>query len=154
MDIWFIWFILAVVAAFLELAIPGFFMLSFSAAFLAAMLMALLGFDMIWQLTATIVAMLAFIVFLRPLLYAYRTNSGRWGRARLIGSIATVTKDINPPESGRATLSGIEWEAVAVDPMTAGEKAEVALVGGAVLYLRKIRKTEAVKAAVKEAEDV
>ena len=154
MDIWFIWFILAVVAAFLELAIPGFFMLSFSAAFLAAMLMALLGFDMIWQLTATIVAMLAFIVFLRPLLYAYRTDSGRWGRARLIGSIATVTKDINPPESGRATLSGIEWEAVAVDPMTAGEKAEVALVGGAVLYLRKIRKTEAVKAAVKEAEDV
>ena len=154
MDIWFIWFILAVVAAFLELAIPGFFMLSFSAAFLAAMLMALLGIDMIWQLTAAIVAMLAFIVFLRPFLYAYRTDSGRWGRARLIGSIATVTKDINPPESGRAALSGIEWEAVAVDPMTAGEKAEVASVGGAVLYLRKIRKTEAVKAAVKEADDV
>lgn len=135
---WFAWLIAVVSTALLELMIPGFFMLSVSAGCLGGMVSALIGLDGVWQLSIALVVMVLFIVFLRPAIYAYKTDSGRWGRARLIGSVVTVTEDIVPPDHGRASLSGIEWEAVSVEPFRKGDKAEVASVGGAVLYLRKI----------------
>ena len=140
-DIWLIWFIAACSTALLELLTPGFFMLSIAAGCLGGMIASLFSLDGTWQVAIGLSAMVLFMAFIRPLLYATRKDPGIWGRSRLIGEAVTITKDILPPAKGRASLSGIEWDAESKEPISAGETAYIESVGGATLYLTK-EKTE------------
>lgn len=139
-DIWLVWFIAACIAALLELMIPGFFMLSVSIGCLGGMIASLFSLDGTWQVAIGLSAMVLFMAFIRPLLYASKKDPGIWGRSRLIGDIVTVTKDILPPVKGRASLSGIEWDAESNELILAGETAYIESVGGATLYLTKEKK--------------
>ncbi len=137
-DIWLVWLIAACIAALLELMIPGFFMLSVSIGCLGVMIASLFSLNGTWQVAIGLSAMVLFMAFIRPLLYATKKDPGIWGRSRLIGKAVTVTKDIVPPAKGRATLSGIEWDAESKEPINAGETAYIESVGGATLYLVKV----------------
>ena len=136
-DIWLVWFIAACSTALLELMIPGFFMLSVSIGCLGGMAASLFSLDGTWQVAIGLSAMVLFMAFIRPLLYATKKDQGIWGRSRLIGEAVTVTKDILPPAKGRALLSGIEWDAESKEQINAGEAAYIESVGGATLYLTK-----------------
>lgn len=137
-DIWLVWFIAACSTALMELMIPGFFMLSVSIGCLGSMIASLFSLDGTWQVAIGLAVMILFMAFIRPLLYATRKDPGIWGRSRLIGEAVTVTKDIVPPAKGRASFSGIEWDAESKEMILAGETAYIESVGGATLYLTKV----------------
>ena len=139
MDIWLIWFIAGAVAAILEMAIPGFYMLTISAACLGGCLAALFTPSLILQMVFALAFLLAFAFFLRPLLYK---KTGYSHLDKIIGKTVTITKDVIPPEKGRGTLSGVEWAIASDDEIKAGEKADVESVGGAVLHVKKANKEE------------
>ena len=139
MDIWLIWFIAGAVAAILEMAIPGFYMLTISAACLGGCLAALFTPSLILQMVFALAFLLAFAFFLRPLLYK---KTGYSHLDKIIGKTVTITKDVIPPEKGRGTLSGVEWAIASDYEIKAGEKAVVESVGGAVLHVKKANKEE------------
>lgn len=139
MDIWLIWFIAGAVAAILEIAIPGFYMLTISAACLGGCIAALFTPSLILQMVFALVFLLAFAFFLRPLLYK---KTGYSHLDKIIGKTVTITKDVIPPEKGRGTLSGVEWAISSDNEIKAGEKAVVESVGGAVLNVKRVNKEE------------
>ncbi len=139
MDIWLIWFIAGAVATILEMAIPGFYMLTISAACLGGCLAALFTPSLILQMVFALAFLLAFAFFLRPLLYK---KTGYSHLDKIIGKTVTITKDVIPPEKGRGTLSGVEWAIASDDEIKAGEKAVVESVGGAVLHVKRLNKEE------------
>lgn len=141
MPVWLIWFMAAAVLAVLEIMIPGFFMLILAGGALAASIAAGFGAGILGQLVSALAALCAaaFLLFRPSIIRKRREKDERWNAERLIGADARVTAGINPPEKGRAAVSGIEWEAVSKEPMEKGEIAEIEAVGGAVLYLRKKR---------------
>ena len=139
MDIWLIWFIAGAVAAILEIAIPGFYMLTISAACLGGCIAALFTPSLILQMVFALAFLLAFAFFLRPLLYK---KTGYSHFDKIIGKTVTITKDVIPPEKGRGTLSGVEWAISSDNEIKAGEKAVVESVGGAVLNVKRVNKEE------------
>ena len=139
MDIWLIWFIAGAVAAILEIAIPGFYMLTISAACLGGCLAALFTPSLILQMVFALAFLLAFAFFLRPLLYK---KTGYSHLDKIIGKTVTITKGVIPPEKGRGTLSGVEWAIASDDEIKAGEKAVVESVGGAVLHVKRLNKED------------
>ena len=140
MDIWLIWFITGAVAAVLEIAIPGFYMLSISAACIGGCIASLLSLSLIWQMVFALAFLLAFALLLRPLLY--KSKHGYSLNAKIIGQTVTITEDVIPPEKGRGMLSGVEWALSSDEEIKRGEKAIVESLGGAVLHVKKLKKEE------------
>ena len=140
MDIWLIWFIAGAVAAVLEIAIPGFYMLTISAACIGGCIASLFSLSLVWQMVFALAFLLAFALLLRPLLY--KSKGGYSLNDKIIGKTVTITKDVAPPEKGRGMLSGVEWAISSAEEIKAGEKAIVESVGGAVLHVKKIKKEE------------
>ena len=140
MDIWLIWFIAGAVAAVLEIAIPGFYMLTISAACIGGCIASLLSLSLIWQMVFALAFLLAFSLLLRPLLY--KSKGGYSSNNKIIGKTVTITKDVLPPDKGRGMLSGVDWAISSDEEIKAGEKARVESVGGAVLHVRKLNKEE------------
>lgn len=132
---WLIWLIAAGITAILEIALPGFFMLSISAGCLGGMIASFLGFGIVWECIIAVLVMVLFISLLRPVLYS-RIDNLKQGTERLIGQTAIVTEDIIPPLRGRAVINGVEWAASADEIIRKGEEADVVSVGGATLHLK------------------
>ena len=72
--IW-IWAALAIIFFIAEVFTLGFFLVCFGIGAVAAALLALLGFDVIWQLVIFIAVSLVALAFLRPLANAQATTS-------------------------------------------------------------------------------
>jgi inner membrane protein len=110
--IW-IWAALAVIFFIAEIFTAGFFLVCFGIGAVAAALLALLGFHVIWQLVAFIVVSLVALAFLRPAavrMGAQVVNPG--GIDRVIGKHAVVLEEINPlAATGRVRVEREEWRA-------------------------------------------
>lgn len=132
---WLIWLIAAGIAAILEIALPGFFMLSISFGCLGGMVVSFLGFGIVWECIIAVLVMVLFITLLRPVLYS-RADNFKQGAERLIGQTAIVTEDIIPPLRGRAVINGVEWAASSNEIIRKDAEAEVVSVGGATLHLK------------------
>lgn len=135
MDAWLIWFICAAVAAIAEMLIPGFYMLSLSAACVGGCIASLFHLSLTWQIVFALVFLVVCALFIRPLLY--KKDSGYQEKGKVVGQIITITEDVVPPDKGRGILSGVEWAVSAQEEMHKGDKAVVVSVGGAVLEVRK-----------------
>ena len=90
MDIWLIWFIAGAVAAVLEIAIPGFYMLTISAACIGGCIASLLSLSLVWQMVFALAFLLAFSLLLRPLLY--KSKSGYSSNNKIIVIISKKMK--------------------------------------------------------------
>lgn len=138
---WWLWIVLGVLLAAVELATPGgFFVIFFGVSAVAVGLLDLAGLSgpawVQWMLF-TVLALVAVKFFREPLLK--RLQSGDHGPVdSMVDEVAIVTGAIAPGQHGRAELRGTTWQAhnVDVNPLADGARARVVAVKGLMLELR------------------
>lgn len=140
---WWLWLVLGLLLAGLELLTPGgFFLMFFGAAALAVGVLA--GLDLggpIWLqwLLFSVLSIVSLLLFRNPLLARMRrATDGGSPIDTLVGEIATPLEDINPDAIGRAELRGTTWTARNGDrvPVARGQRCLVQRVDGLMIWIR------------------
>lgn len=141
--VWWLWLVLGLLLAGLELLTPGgFFLIFFGTA--ALMVGVLAGLDLggpIWLqwLLFSVLSVLSLLFFRNPLLARMRRGTAADTPIdSLVGEIATPLEDIRPDAIGRAELRGTTWTARNGDPLpvTRGQRCLVQRVDGLMLWIR------------------
>jgi membrane protein implicated in regulation of membrane protease activity len=135
MGLWIIWLIVAIALAAAEVVTTTLAFGLVAAGALAAAIAGALGASLPWQFAAFVLASLAGLVLVRPVVMRHlrRTQSLRSGTAALVGQTAYVLADITP-HSGRVRIGGEEWSARPYDELSvilAGSTVEVLQIKGA-----------------------
>ncbi len=139
---WWIWVILGLVLAAIELATPGgFFVIFFGVAALVVGVLELVGLAQpLWLqwLLFTVVAIVALRLFRKPLLDRLRKGEGPDRVDTLVGEVALASASLEPGQYGRAELRGSSWQArnVGAAPLTPGQRTRVVAVNGLVLDIQ------------------
>lgn len=117
----YVWLIIFVICVILEAMTAGLATIWFAGGALVALLLALLGVDLIWQVLAFVVISLLLLVFTRPLACKYINR--RTAKTNVVDSIigrsAVVTEEINNIlATGKVTVDGMPWTARSEDGET------------------------------------
>ena len=132
---WWLWEVLGLALAAIELATPGGFFIIFfgiSAIIIGALVLAgLLGPAWIQWALFSVIALVALRLFRQPLLARIRMRHAD-DVDSLIGEVALAAGDIPPAGHGRAELRGTTWSArnVGATPLRVGQRSRVAAVQG------------------------
>jgi len=138
---WWLWVVLGLVLAAIELATPGgFFVIFFGVAALVVGGLEVAGLARpawLQWLLFTVIAIVALRLFRQPLLSRIRMRDGDEVDS-LRGEVAVVAGGMAPGEHGRAELRGSMWSARNVDaaPLVAGQRCRVVAVQGLTLDIR------------------
>lgn len=139
---WWMWVILGLVLAGIELGTPGgFFVIFFGVAAIVVGVLEAAGLaPSAWLqwLLFPIIAIVALRLFRRPLLERLSIGGNSKQVDSLVGQVAIVSSSLEPGEHGRAELRGSSWQARNVDrtPLSPGQRARVVAVNGLMLDLR------------------
>jgi membrane protein implicated in regulation of membrane protease activity len=132
---WWLWEVLGLALAAIELATPGgFFVIFFGVSAIVIGALALAGLVATawiqWALF-TVIALVALRLFRRPLLARIQMRE-RDDVDSFIGEVAVTASDIAPGGHGRAVLRGTTWSARNVGPtaLQAGQRSRVVAVHG------------------------
>lgn len=115
----YLWLIAAILLALLELLTPGFILACFSIGALLAIVPALLGWALLWQVLFFAAGSFLALFLLRPFMrrFANWDKSSRTGVDALPGRRATVVEAIEGHRlRGRIAIDGDQWPAFAEDP--------------------------------------
>jgi len=132
---WWLWEVLGLALAAIELATPGGFFIIFfgiSAIIVGALVLGgLVGTAWIQWALFTVIALAALRLFRRPLLARIRMRE-KDDVDSLTGEVAVAASDIPPGGHGRAELRGSTWSArnVGATPLRAGQRSRVVAVQG------------------------
>jgi len=138
---WWLWVVLGLILAAIELATPGgFFVIFFGISAVVVGLLDLAGLaDAAWLqwLLFPVIAIAALRLFRRPLLAMLRVSEPSKVDS-LVGEVAVVAADIGAGEHGRAELRGSLWQVrnVADAVLRAGQRTRVVAVDGLTLDIR------------------
>ncbi len=138
---WWLWVVLGVMLAAIELATPGgFFVIFFGVSAVAVGLLDLAGVvtaPWVQWLLFSVLAIVALRLFRRPLLDRLRLNEPTNVDA-LVGQVATTTTEVAAGQHGRAELRGASWQVrnVSDSGLTAGQRTRVVAVEGLTLDIR------------------
>jgi inner membrane protein len=141
--VWWLWLVLGLLLAGLELLTPGgFFLIFFGTAALAIGVLA--GLDLagpIWLqwLLFSVLSVISLLFFRNPLLARMRRGTEASSTIdSLVGEIATPLEDIRPDAIGRAELRGTTWTARNGDPrpVARGQRCLVQRVDGLMIWIR------------------
>ena len=139
---WWMWVILGLVLAAIELASPGgFFIIFFGvAAIVVGILEAtgLAGSAWVQWLLFPIIAIIALRLFRKPLLQLLHVGEDSRQVDSLVGEVAVLSSSLEPGQHGRAELRGSSWQVRNVDtaPLSSGQRARVVAINGLMLDLR------------------
>ncbi|MBQ9694068.1 MAG: NfeD family protein [Kiritimatiellae bacterium] len=126
-----IWLITGIVLIASELVMPGFIVIFFGiGALIAALFAYCTDVTLVTQGYIFVIASLLSLILGR---YCFRkTLHGKCELAQgdadddgLVGAIGTVTHAIQPPQTGRVSVRGSEWTAIAERPIAAGTTVKV-----------------------------
>lgn len=140
MDMWIVWLSLAVIFLIVEGLTVEVVSIWFSGSSLIAMVLDLIGLDLIWQLIAFIVVSVLLIILTRPIITKYlKKNESKTNVDSLIGELAIVTKSILPDDRGEVKVKGLYWLAISADNnlIEANTKVDIIAIEGAKLIVRK-----------------
>lgn len=114
-----IWGIVAIVLFIAELITPGFVIACFGIGALGAVLPALFGLSIIWQVVAFSIFSLLALLLLRPFVQKISRNKKEvlTGADALIGREGVVTTTIEGRQ-GRVAIDGDAWKAISQTPNT------------------------------------
>lgn len=140
--LWWIWVIFGLLLLALELATPGgFYLLFFGASGVFIGLLRALDLSgpawMQWLLFS-IIAVIAMLLFRRPLLNKFRVTAHGVPVDSLVGEVALAMEDIAVNAVGKAEMRGTSWSArnVGAGTVTRGQRCQVEQVDGLVLNVR------------------
>ncbi len=109
------WFIAAIVLFIAELLTPGFVVACFGVAALAAVVPALLGLGLVWQVLVFAIASILSLVLLRPFIkriFPDRKKNASTGMDALIGRRAVVSDELQESEGlVEVAIDGDVWRA-------------------------------------------
>ena len=107
LEIWHIWFMLAVGSFIVEIAISSFYAVCFGAASLLAGIMAYSGMGIQFQLFVLLLTTSIGIYFVRPMIQKNLLSKSYQPTKSIIGKEAYVIEDINPLQNkGRVIING------------------------------------------------
>lgn len=111
------WAVLALIFMIAELFTAGFFLICFGIGAAAAAVMALLGFDPLWQGLVFLVVSGGALLLIRPLARSLNESSpNAVGSDRVLNKEAIVLAEINPAiGAGMVRVDAEEWRAVSAD---------------------------------------
>ena len=136
-----IWFIVILVAAFIEINTMDLTSVWFSIGALIAFVLALLAQPPVLQVLAFVIVSVILLVSVRPIAKNYfRTNLVNTNADRLVGRVAICTKEIRAGERGEVKIDGQFWTAVTSgdDSVLADEKVEILAIEGVKLIVVKL----------------
>lgn len=107
-----IWIALSVIFLIIEAFTLGLTTIWFAAGALIAMIAALVGLSVTWQILIFLVSSFIIIYFTRPFVKKMlKVGKEKTNAQSLIGEIGIVTEDIRPLETGLVKVSGQTWTA-------------------------------------------
>lgn len=114
-NMWQIWTVIAVLCLILELSSGDFFIICFSIGAVFAVISAVLGISIYWQIFIFAVFSLLSVLFIRPiaLRYLHKNDPNRASNAdALLGRTGRVTETIPVGGNGYVQIDGDLWKAV------------------------------------------
>ena len=127
-NLWQIWAVVAVVCLILELSSGDFFIICFSIGAVFAIIGAIVGLNVYWQIFIFAVFSLLSVLFVRPvaLRWLHKNDPNRASNAdALIGRTGKVTEAINVNEPGYVQIDGDLWKAVSTADIPVGTTVRV-----------------------------
>ena len=127
-NMWQIWAVVSIVCLILELSSGDFFIICFSIGAVFAIIAAVIGLNIYWQLFIFAIFSLLSIFFVRPvaLRWLHKNEPNRASNAdALIGRTGKVIEAINVTEPGYVQIDGDLWKAVSDDTIEEGETVRV-----------------------------
>ncbi|MBD5317279.1 MAG: NfeD family protein [Bacteroides sp.] len=150
MEMWLFWLVCAGVLVLLELITQSVSTLCFAAGALVAMVTALLGVPVAWQIIWMAVAAMVAFLLMRPVIRRHNEKRMRHDPASrsnmdaLIGRRAVVTHTVETLKPGRVKIDGDNWQARLADgtpedvTVKPGEYVSVKGYDSIVLIVKKI----------------
>ena len=114
-NMWQIWAIIAVICLILELSSGDFFIICFSIGAVFAIISAVLGLSIYWQIFIFAIFSLLSVMFVRPvaLRWLHKNEPNKPSNAdALLGRTGKVTENIPTGGSGYVQIDGDMWKAV------------------------------------------
>lgn len=127
-NMWQVWAVIAVVCLILELSSGDFFIICFSIGAVAAIVSAVLGLSIYWQILIFALFALLSVLFVRPvaLRYLHKNDPNRASNAdALIGRTGRVTEAIRAGQNGYIQIDGDQWRAVSQQDIAVGTTVRV-----------------------------
>ena len=127
-NMWQVWGIIAVLCLILELSSGDFFIICFSIGAVFAIISAVIGLNVYWQIFIFAIFSLLSVMFVRPvaLRWLHKNEPNKPSNAdALLGRTGRVTKSICVNEPGYVQIDGDLWKAVSDDTIKEGETVRV-----------------------------
>jgi membrane protein implicated in regulation of membrane protease activity len=127
-NMWQIWAVIAVVCLILELSSGDFFIICFSIGAVFAIISAVLGLSIYWQILIFAIFSLLSVVFVRPvaLRWLHKNEPNKPTNAdALIGRTGRVTEAITKGGNGYVQIDGDLWKAVSQTDIHVGTTVRV-----------------------------
>ena len=137
---WIVWLSAAIFFLIIESITVELISIWFTGGSIIAMILALLGVDLGWQIAGFCATSILLILFTRPIVARYlKRNESKTNVDSLIGAIATVTKDIIPDDRGEVKVNGQHWLAISSENgfIETGSKVIILAIEGAKLIVKK-----------------
>lgn len=137
---WWVWMLLGLLLVGLEVATGTFVLLFFGVAALVTGVAALFGLGSVWLQVPLflLVAVVAVLVFRRPLLSRLKVDDDPRDIDRLTGETAVASEDIAAGDIGKVALRGSSWSArnLGAAALARGQRCTVERVEGLTLWVR------------------
>lgn len=127
-NMWQVWAVVAIVCLILELSSGDFFIICFSIGAVFALISAVLGLSIYWQVFIFALFTLLSVLFVRPvaLRYLHKNDPNKLSNAdALIGRTGRVTEEIKAGASGYVQIDGDLWKAVSKSDIAVGTTVRV-----------------------------
>lgn len=138
---WWIWILIGIGLAVMELGTPGFFIIFLSAGAVAAGLTAFLAPTAsltVQILVFSLVSVVSLVLFRGKLMRRYGLDQPPPSRDEIVNEVAVPMEDIAPGATGKAELRGTTWNArnAGGAVLSRGSRCRVERVDGLTLWLR------------------
>ncbi len=136
-----LWFAIIIISAFIEVNTMDLTSVWFSIGAVIAFVLAIIGFNVLIQIGAFVSVSVLLLLSVRPIAKNYfRTNLVNTNADRLVGKVATCTKEVRPGERGEVKVDGQFWTAITSGDETVlvDEKVEILSIEGVKLIVVKL----------------
>lgn len=136
-----VWFAIIIIAAFIEINTMDLTSVWFSIGAVVAFVIAIIGWNPVVQIAAFVTVSILLLLSVRPIAKNYfRTNLVNTNADRLVGKVASCTKEIRPGERGEVKVDGQYWTAITSgdEIVLVDEKVEILSIEGVKLIVVKL----------------
>ena len=135
-----VWFMLAIVLIFVEIATVNLVCIWFAIGCFVAGLVGLITDNTMIQVGVFLIVSILSLILTKPFIKKLRPKGiVRTNLDRVIGQIGIVTSDIDKLEPGEVKVDGKKWMAVSDTKIIKGSKVEILAIDGVKLKVKEIK---------------